>query len=95
MRIRVDVSSRDAPVDPELLRTDYIIARSDPAVRLILIRHYCGYGTAREKARRMGLCRSIYFERVELAAWHVHVEYDKPDTSIRESQFMQLESRTA
>jgi hypothetical protein len=81
--------------NPELLRTDQIIARLELKLRKVIIRHYCTQGSGREKALRMGIPKSTYWQRLDEGTWFVHTEFDKPDTAIRESQFVHSESRIA
>jgi DNA-directed RNA polymerase specialized sigma24 family protein len=81
--------------NPELIRTDQIISRLELRLRKVIIRHYCSQGSGREKALRMGIPKSTYWQRLDEATWFVHTEYDKPETAIRESQFVHSESRTA
>jgi hypothetical protein len=72
-------ATADADADPEILRTDWIVGRAERPMRVILIRHYCTDGSGREKALRMGVPKSTYYDRLEEARWFVHTEYDKAD----------------
>jgi hypothetical protein len=79
LRVRIDRASVFDIIDPEILRTDWIVGRAQLRLRRVLIRHYCTRGHVRAKAMRMGLARSTYFDLLEEARWFVHTEYDKPD----------------
>lgn len=82
---RINAGSRataDSEADPEIIRTNVIIGRSERRHRLILIRQYCTRGTIREKAGRIRLPKSSYYDLLEEARWYVHTEYDKPDLAL-------------
>lgn len=65
--------------NPDLLRTDHIVGCAELKLRRILIRHYCTAGSGREKALRMTLPKSTYFQLLNEAEWFVMTELDKPD----------------
>ena len=78
MRIKAGgKSTAIAEANPDLIRTDQIIANAELRHRRVLVRQYCVQGSIREKALRMGLPKSTYWDLVEEAAWWVHTEYDK------------------
>jgi len=68
--------------DPEVLFCDSIVRKADKEIRVILVRHYCGNGTGREKAARSGMSKSTYYQRLNEAEWWIHTELDKYEPEV-------------
>jgi hypothetical protein len=62
--------------DPELLLLDLIIAQTSEKPKKVLIVHHCQEGTMRQKAVRLHMNKSTYWDYLEDGRWYVHIRLE-------------------
>jgi hypothetical protein len=76
LRVALGSEAGEAPDEQEI---DRIVCRAQLEQRQVLITQFCHRGSKRQKAQQLGLAKSTYCDRLDIAIWFVHIELDRAD----------------